>query len=729
MIINSAPQNEAILSNVGEIGEFRIRNSAKAFSILSSGLYANKIRAIVRELSCNAVDSHVAAGKGDTPFDVHLPNALEAHFSIRDYGTGLNHDQVTNIYTTYFESTKTASNEFIGALGLGSKSPFSYTDNFTVTTVKDGWKGIYSAFINEQGVPSIAQMMQEETTDPNGVEIKFSVNDRWDFGKFEEEAQNVYRYFKLRPVVSGVDFEFDELEYETRDIVPGVHSRSGSHRYHSVAVMGNIAYPIEVPNAESALGDLQRLLNCGLEMHFNIGEVDFQASREGLSYIPQTIASIKSKLEEVNARLATFVAEEADKIDNLWDRAAFLLAKSNSNLWHAAVCKYLTDTTFPLIDASRTHYLRLKEVPLEVTALAETYNIEIHAFRKNRGSQTCNHIRPSREWELPAGGTEKVLVETWEITPETSTCFVVNDTKVGAFERAKHHWRQVNMVGDTKVWSQNVLVLSAKDKEKSMDTAAFFAALHSPKDDRVMLASTLTEKIRAARGGTGGKNVTIMQLQQRGGAGYYKSKEMVWRDAGKADEFSSKNTYYYLPLSGYTVVSELISSPHNFFNDVQRCGVASLANIDVYGVRKTDIEYIKTQKNWINIEEHVTKVLNKIDVADLSKFVAKEVDLGEVLKYNKSMLALVDANSPYAKFVMQTKDMSDGEFSRNSLETLCNRFAKGKNFSFDALVTKLTLERDEVNKRYPLLESVSRYSFNKEAVAEYINLVDAKKGI
>ena len=62
MKLNSTPQNEAVLSNVGQIGEFRIRNSAKAFGILSSGLYANKIRAVIREISCNAVDSHVAAG-------------------------------------------------------------------------------------------------------------------------------------------------------------------------------------------------------------------------------------------------------------------------------------------------------------------------------------------------------------------------------------------------------------------------------------------------------------------------------------------------------------------------------------------------------------------------------------------------------------------------------------------------------------------------------------------
>jgi len=296
MIINSAPQNEAVLSNVGQIGEFRIRNSAKAFSILSSGLYANKIRAIVRELSCNAVDSHTAAGKQDTPFDVHLPNQLEPWFAIRDYGTGLNHDQVTNIYTTYFESTKTNSNEFIGALGLGSKSPFSYTDNFTVTAVKDGKKGIYTAFINDQGVPSIALMMSEDTTDPSGVEVKFAVNDRWDFDKFRQEAREVYTYFKLRPVVSGVsDFQFRDVEYDTKDIIPGVHSYQNGNR-RSVAIMGNIAYPIEIPQADQSISELRNLLNCGLEMHFAIGELDFQASREGLSYIPQTIESIRKKL-------------------------------------------------------------------------------------------------------------------------------------------------------------------------------------------------------------------------------------------------------------------------------------------------------------------------------------------------------------------------------------------------------------------------------------------------
>ena len=304
MILNNAPQHDAVMSNVAEIGEFRIRNSAKAFNILSSGLYANKIRAIIRELSCNAVDSHTAAGRADVPFDVHLPNTLDPTFRIRDYGTGLSHDQVLNIYTTYFESTKTESNQFIGALGLGSKSPFSYTDNFTVTAIKDGIRGVYSAFINGEGVPSIALMHSESTTEPPGVEVQFAVMDRYDFDKFRAEARDVYTHFRLRPVVSGGEreFEFRDVEYRDRNIVPGVHYLDGGRA--SRAVMGNIAYPIDVPNSETNLGKLARLLNCGLEMHFDIGELDFQASREGLTYIPSTINAIKHKLISLESQLA-----------------------------------------------------------------------------------------------------------------------------------------------------------------------------------------------------------------------------------------------------------------------------------------------------------------------------------------------------------------------------------------------------------------------------------------
>ena len=46
---------------------YSIDATAKAFAILSDGLYSNKILAVVRELSTNAYDSHVAAGCPERP--------------------------------------------------------------------------------------------------------------------------------------------------------------------------------------------------------------------------------------------------------------------------------------------------------------------------------------------------------------------------------------------------------------------------------------------------------------------------------------------------------------------------------------------------------------------------------------------------------------------------------------------------------------------------------------
>jgi len=722
-IINTTPQNEAIMSNVGEIGEFRIRNSAKAFNILSSGLYANKIRAIVRELSCNAVDSHIAAGKQDTPFDVHLPNQLEPWFAIRDYGTGLTHDNVTNIYTTYFESTKTGSNDFIGALGLGSKSPFSYTDNFTVTAIKDGVKGIYSAFINDAGVPSIAKMGEEQTTEPTGVEVKFAVNDRYDFGKFRDEARYVYTYFALRPVVAGVsDFEFRDIEYDTKDIIPGVHSykHGNPHGSRSVAVMGNISYPIEVPNAEQTLGDLRNLLNCGLEMHFAIGELDFQASREGLSYIPQTIESIKRKLEGVNAALAVVLAKEADAIPNLWDRAVFLAKKAHSNLWSSAVKKYVVDTKLPTYDVNR--YGGTMTFKMGIDDLAKKYNIAIRGFNYQPGSKSYSNRKHDTQYsdQKNANGHYDMW-GYWGITVEDRVQFVINDTKVGAVERAKHHYR-VTKPNHSSV----VFVLDRANKDKEMNVKAFFKAISNPPTTRIVNASTLEKKERAA--GLA-KNVTILRLEERGSGGYYRQREMVWRDAGKADQFDDTVTYYYLPLSGFNIESKYgMSDAKEFYNDLNECGISGLKT-SIYGVRKNDMEWVKTQKNWINIENHISKELSKpIDNKLVMSLVLQAIDNNDNIKYNSSIVSSVtDDNSPYKVFVSKLKGFDKVRYSEQSLKRLCQRYASGVSFNPEAQVQKYVSECKAVVDRYPLLTYLRGAPAFE--LASYINLIDTQKGV
>jgi len=717
VIINNAPANEAVLSNVGAVGEFRIRNSAKAFNILSSGLYANKIRAVIRELSCNAVDSHVAAGKQGTPFDVHLPTSLEPTFSIRDYGTGLNHEQVTNIYTTYFESSKTDSNDFIGALGLGSKSPFSYTDNFTVTAIKDGRKGVYTAFINEAGVPSIALMAEEETTDPAGVEVKFAVESRNDFYKFADEAQNVYRYFKLRPVVSGPDFEFVTPEYETENIVPGVHSYKRG--YTSRAIMGNIAYPVDVPNAEQNLGPLAKLLDCGLEMHFGIGDLDFQASREGLSYIPQTIASIKRRLEEVNASLAVVVAQEADAIANHWERADWLLTKAGKSLWSAAVVKYITDTRFSLVDMTNPAYLRKHEFSLSVDELATKHNIVLSGFTK--GNSTTTALKPHNEYVKVPNSTDTVQVQNWTIPVQNRLFFVINNTKVGALERAKFHWKS-NAQGKN---GDYVLVVSVADKNKTMDLPGFLDAIGQPPVDRSMLVTDLEEKPR--KGSTAGvaKNVTILRLEQKGYGGYHAQRERVWRDAGKADSFDATKTYYYLPLSGFNVVwkTDKLSSAQNLCEWAGTSGIPELADVTVYGVRKTDQAWVEAQANWVNIEDHLTQVLANIDAALVNQFAVSEIDVGKVFKYNTEIVTKISADSHYGVFVSKFKDLTSTGANRVNFERLVRVYSTSA-VDIEAVAGGMRAELATVRNRYPLLQALRDYDINADAVAQYINLID-----
>ena len=716
MKLHNAVIDKPIVSNVGEIGEFRIRNSAKAFNILSSGLYANKIRAIIRELSCNAVDSHVAAGKSDTPFDVHLPNQLEPHFSIRDYGTGLNHEQVKNIYTTYFESTKTNSNEFIGALGLGSKSPFAYTDNFTVTAIQGNKKGIYTAFINDQGVPSIALMMEEETTEPNGVEVKFSVNDRYDFNKFRDEARTVYKWFKQRPVVSGVSgFEFTDPSYDTKDIVPGVHSTKNSGG-NSYAIMGNIAYPINIPEADKTLGDLRQLLNCGLVMEFDIGELDFQASREGLSYIPETIANIKRKLEKLNSQLAVHVAQEADKITNTWEKSLYLANKAGNYLWQNAVNKYCTDSKFEYVKTQhgwhRTHTFKVDE-----EVLKKNHNVLIRGFQKSRNYNACTNLKHSIEHVPNGNGLSNFY---WDINISNEVRFVINDTKIGATERAKFHIKTTTFLKDQNLNSVHMIVIEPYDKTKPMDVKGFKDLIKNPPESYFMQASSLAEKERSSKMG---KNVTIMRLEERGSGGYYRRDEMVWRDAGKADSFNVNETYYYIPLSGFQALNRC-SDVKNLAKHLKKSGVHTR---DIYGVRKTDIEYIKTQKNWVELDKHIVDQLSKMDKSNIMGLVKQSLDIDDLVKYNS---LYIKQDSSFVKLVSTFKDVKSID-SQTQIATqwLCKQYDVQTNTSPQAMIDKYTQEVVEVKNRYPLLKNLSGYNIDIKAVAEYINLIDQSKGV
>jgi len=293
-------ENNSFETSIPAKNEFKIKTSAKAFKILSDSLYSNKSKSIIRELSCNAYDSHVAANKKTIPFLVKLPTIFEKTFTIRDYGTGLSKNDVETLYTTYFESTKNDSNDFIGALGLGSKSPFSYTDTFSIISYYNEMKYSYVATLIN-GFPTLMELSEENTTEMNGMEISFSVKDE-NFRDFEYYAKEVFEIFETRPIINTTfnftDFDTVYLQYEHF-----AFRKSSSTKIF--AVQGNVSYPIDISLIETS-DTFKKFKQNGigsLYINFNIGKLDVSPSRESLSYNEETKKNIQEKIDYLEKTL------------------------------------------------------------------------------------------------------------------------------------------------------------------------------------------------------------------------------------------------------------------------------------------------------------------------------------------------------------------------------------------------------------------------------------------
>ena len=312
---------------------FSIEAHSISFRILSDQLYSNKILAVVRELACNAFDAHVDAGKGDVPFRVHLPNTLEPWFAVRDWGIGLSHDDVTHLYTTYFGSTKRDSNDKVGCLGLGSKSPFAYTDSFTVTSWFEGKKRTYTAYIGEDGIPLITQMGEEDTDEINGLEVSLAVKPE-DASQFASEAKIALSRFSPAPeVVGNSDFTLESIEYWIEGKGWSIRKIETSRGYSynrrnnngAMAIQGSVAYPIDESSLKDLTSEQKKVLELPIDIHFDLGELAITPSRESLSYSDgtkgtiDTIGNVTERLDAVFAELPSKFEREFDACASHWD--------------------------------------------------------------------------------------------------------------------------------------------------------------------------------------------------------------------------------------------------------------------------------------------------------------------------------------------------------------------------------------------------------------------------
>lgn len=294
-----------------KVQDFKIKATAKAFKILSDGLYSDKITAVIRELSCNAFDSHVQAGRRDVPFEVHIPTIVEPYFSVKDFGVGLSDKGIMHLYTTYFESSKNETNDMIGGLGLGSKSPFSYTDNFTVVSNFDGMQRVYTAFLNSHGFPSITKFNESSTTEPNGIEVKVPVKAN-DFAEFQSKATRVLTWFNPKPKFN-INMTFPDYIWAFEQTT---NWNVAKNMHESYIIMGNIRYPY------------RRSPINGLHIFLDIGDVEIAASREDISYTPETDKFLANKLKQIQKEMAGRITDTLKNVTSLSDPILINLTSS-----------------------------------------------------------------------------------------------------------------------------------------------------------------------------------------------------------------------------------------------------------------------------------------------------------------------------------------------------------------------------------------------------------------
>lgn len=418
MILNSSGV-KIESSGVESTANFAIEGNQAMFDILTSRIYDKPIHAVIRELSTNAVDAHIASNKADVPIHVTLPGEDECLY-IRDFGNGLSHEDILNIYTKIGKSTKSNSNEYNGCFGIGSKSPFAYTDSFNVNAYDGKTKRIYVMAKDEEQLT--ANLIGTfECDEPAGLEIQIPVKAS-DAMAFHRAAKEIYPLFEVMPVfVNLINSEACKQINTEQFQADGYCFHHGhiSTTRSIFVVMGNVAYPVEFNTGDNPYAvDLSYSLTRGygnVYLYAPIGSIVINPGRERLSYKKNTNAKefIESAMEKVYASCL-------EKMKAIYNSTSYpnLFAKTN------ALGSYWNDSeTIAGVSAGiLKHYPNepvLKHVDYEFTI--RTRFLKIITFNKQKYA-SISYCKEFHDTKFNKSFEKRI--RTSSVTPSTKSVFV-----------------------------------------------------------------------------------------------------------------------------------------------------------------------------------------------------------------------------------------------------------------------------------------------------------------
>jgi len=309
-------------TNITKAADFGIEESdlSHIMGILRSQIYSDKLLAVIREYSTNAVDANIEAGK-NVPINVQLPSIGDPTLSFRDYGYGLTDEEVCQLYVKYGASTKRNSNDYTGCLGIGCKAGFAYGDSFQVVSYTTNKITTWLARIDDSKRGTISMLNStENTTGTTGTEVRVTIR-KQDIDDCISKAKKFFKYWRTKPIINCELPKLDIFESTddwaiTKESQRPYYNRS--HRNASV-VMGNICYPLSADSA-NITGKGSALIQCtNVIFYAPLGSLDIAANRESLEYTDRTrnalVAMSNNMLINLANKLSKLVANEPSRIN------------------------------------------------------------------------------------------------------------------------------------------------------------------------------------------------------------------------------------------------------------------------------------------------------------------------------------------------------------------------------------------------------------------------------
>ena len=278
---------------------------------LMTDLYSDPEMAVIREYSTNAIDSHIEAGV-TRPIEITTPNSLSPYLVIKDFGLGLNINDLEKVYSKYGASTKRDSDAVNGTLGLGGKSAITYAKQFSVVAIKDGIKSSIVVTRNLDGIGVMEVVDTRSTTEHNGVEIKIPVRED---NNINSKIESFFYYWAPGTVLVDErepSFLMSEDGHtkinDTTFIINNKTRQYNTRISHDIIVMGNVAY------ATKGKPFTEELSESAWHNHtvtfVPMGAISFPPNRESVSYTPRTEREIARLMAEMKASIATSVDKQ-----------------------------------------------------------------------------------------------------------------------------------------------------------------------------------------------------------------------------------------------------------------------------------------------------------------------------------------------------------------------------------------------------------------------------------